>query len=66
MGYDTVNNNLWVSGGTKGAAKAIAYSMKSLEDYNFKTSGKPIHSLYDYTLVTITRNFTCPMPAVRF
>ena len=56
MGYDTVNNNLWVSGGTKGAAKAIAYSMKSLEDYNFKTSGKPIHSLYDYTLVTITRN----------
>lgn len=56
LAYDPANENLWVSGGSKGAAKAIAYSLQSLKDYDLDTMKKPIKAKYNYTLATITRN----------
>ncbi len=55
MAYDPVHQNVWVSGGTKGAAKAIAYSLASLEAYDIK-SKKPAKAVFNYTLATIDRN----------
>lgn len=55
MAYDPVHRNVWVSGGTKGSAKAIAYSLESLEAYDIHTK-KAVRAKFNYTLATITRN----------
>ena len=44
LAYDPVNRNLWVSGGSAGAAKAIAYSIDSLENYSLSREKKSIKS----------------------
>ena len=56
LAYDPVHRNLWVSGGSAGAAKAIAYTIESLEKYNLSREKKSIKSKFSYTLATITRN----------
>ncbi len=55
MAYDPKHRNVWVSGGTKGSAKAIAYSLDALEEYDI-SSKKPIRHVFNYTLATIDRN----------
>lgn len=56
LAYDPVHRNLWVSGGSAGAAKAIAYSIESLENYDLTREKKAIRPKFRYTLATITRN----------
>ncbi len=55
MAYDPDHRNVWVSGGTKGAAKAIAYSLEDLEAYDISDK-KPVKAVFNYTLATIDRN----------
>ncbi len=55
MAYDEEHQNIWVSGGTKGSAKAIAYTLESLEEYDIQEK-KPIKAVFNYTLATIDRN----------
>ena len=55
MAYDPVNRNVWVSGGTEGAAKAVCYSLSDLETYNIN-SKTAVSAKYNYTLATITRS----------
>ncbi len=56
MAYDPDHRIVWVSGGTTGAAKAVAYTLESLENYSLDDSMEPLEPLYRYTLATITRN----------
>ena len=56
MAYDPVHEIVWVSGGTSGAAKAVAYPLKTLEEYNFDSDFAPIKATYNYTLASIDRN----------
>ena len=56
LAFDPVHRNLWVSGGSAGAAKAIAYTIESLENYNLSREKKSIKSKFSYTLATLTRN----------
>lgn len=56
LAYDPVHRNLWVSGGSAGAAKAIAYTIESLENYSLSREKKSIKSKFSFTLATITRN----------
>lgn len=56
MAFDPVHQNLWVSGGTAGAAKAVAYPLKALEEYDLDRDYTPIHSKISYTLASIDRN----------
>lgn len=55
MAYDPVHQNVWVSGGVTGSAKAVGYSLESLVNYD-ETSAQPARAKYNYTLATITRN----------
>ncbi len=55
MAYDMRHRIVWVSGGTKGAAKAIGYELSTLENYDIKDM-KPARAKFNYTLATITRN----------
>lgn len=55
MAYDSRHRIVWVSGGTKGAAKAIGYELTALENYDIKDM-KPARAKFNYTLATITRN----------
>lgn len=55
MAYDPVNRNVWVSGGTEGAAKAVCYSLEDLENYDIN-SKVAVSAKYNYTLATITRS----------
>ena len=56
LAYDPVHRNLWVSAGSAGVAKAVAYTMDSLENYNLSREKKAIKSKFSFTLATITRN----------
>lgn len=56
MAYDPEHQIVWVSGGTTGSAKAVGYSLQSLEEYSLDESMEPLEPLYRYTLATITRN----------
>ena len=56
LAYDPVHRNLWVSGGSAGAAKAVAYTIDSLEKYDLSREKKSIKSKFSYTLATIARN----------
>lgn len=55
MAYDSQNRIIWVSGGTKGAAKAIGYELSVLENYEIEQM-EPAQMKFNYTLATITRN----------
>ncbi|MCH4039006.1 MAG: hypothetical protein LKG48_10075 [Lachnospiraceae bacterium] len=55
MAYDPVHQNVWVSGGTSGAAKAVCYSLEDLENYDID-SKTAVSAKYNYTLATITRS----------
>jgi hypothetical protein len=55
MAYDPEHRIVWVSGGTKGAAKAIGFELADLEAYDIK-SEEPVRAKFNYTLATITRN----------
>ena len=56
LAYDPVNNNLWVSGGGKGKARAVAYDMETIEAYDFDETERPIRKSQDYLLESIERN----------
>ena len=56
MAYDPVHQFVWISGGTSGAAKAVAYPLKALEDYDLDADNSPIKATYSYTLASIDRN----------
>lgn len=55
VAFDSRHRIVWVSGGTKGAAKAIGYELSELEQYDIKEM-KPARAKFNYTLATITRN----------
>lgn len=55
MAFDSRNRIIWVSGGTKGAAKAIGYDLTALETYDIQEM-EPARARFNYTLATITRN----------
>ena len=55
MAYDPVHRNVWVSGGTLGAAKAVGYSLADLEAHD-ESSSEPPTALYNYTLANMTHN----------
>ncbi len=55
MAYDPAHRNVWVSGGTSGAAKAIAYRLEDLVNYD-EESCLPAQPVFNYTLSTMTRN----------
>ena len=55
LAYDPVHQNVWVSGGTYGAAKAIAYRLEDLVNYD-EESNLPVQAVYNYTLATMTTN----------
>lgn len=55
VAYDSRHRIIWVSGGTKGAAKAIGYELSELEDYDIGQM-EPARAKFNYTLATITRN----------
>ncbi len=55
MAYDEEHRNVWVSGGVSGAAKAVCYTLDSIEQYDI-SAGKPLRAIYNYTLATIVRN----------
>lgn len=56
MAYDPVHGNVWVSGGTSGAAKAIAYPLSTLEKYDLDDGYAPVKAAQSYTLASIDRN----------
>ncbi len=56
MAYDPIHRNVWVSGGTSGAAKAVAYPLKTLEKYDLDADSSPVKATYSYTLASIDRN----------
>ena len=55
LAYDAVNQIVWVSGGSTGAAKAIGYSLKDLRDYD-EYSRTAVSAVFNYTLATMIRN----------
>lgn len=55
LAYDSRHRNVWVSGSSNEAAKAVCYTLDSILDYDI-SAGKPLRSVYNYTLSTIVRN----------
>ncbi len=56
MAYDPVHRYIWVSGGTSGAAKAVAYPLETIEEYDLDADNRPIKATFSYTLASIDRN----------
>lgn len=55
VAYDPDHRIVWVSGGTKGTAKAIGYTLDSLVNYRINRR-QPAEAEFNYTLATIERN----------
>lgn len=55
VAYDPDHKIVWVSGGTKGTAKAIGYTLDSLVNYRINRR-QPVEAEFNYTLATIERN----------
>lgn len=55
VAYDPEHKIVWVSGGTKGTAKAIGYTLDSLVNYKINRR-RPAEAEFNYTLATIERN----------
>ena len=53
--YDPVHRNVWISGGTGDVAKAVCYSLESLEEYD-SSSHEPLTAVHNYTLASIARS----------
>lgn len=56
LAYDSIHQNIWLSGMSRGIPQVNAISLKQLEDYSFQEEYQPISYSQSYDLYAITRN----------